>query len=251
MRKIFIALPAGSWTVFTPTLRSIVNTISEIHANGWTYHLQCLDGDSDLPRARNVLLGLCYASDCTDMLCIDADNSWQQGEFTRVMSHAVDFVAGAYRMKTDQEEIYPVHWPEQRAIHVDVQSGQPLLEAELVPGGFWRLSRRCVEIMCNAAQKPWRTDVRFPGTVYPKVFHHALPIDDDGMVELSEDFSFCYKWRKLGHKIYVDPALRIDHTGVKIFDGDLYGMLTKQAQQNNPLIGRGSVAQRARAAIGL
>ena len=44
-----------------------------------------------------------------------------------------------------------------------------------------------------------------------------LPITVDGKY-LSEDFSFCYKARELGFKVWCDPNLWLGHVGAKIFE---------------------------------
>ncbi len=143
------------------------------------------------------------------------------------MRHNVEFVAGAYRMKVDKE-IYPVHWPQQKRLFVDEETKLPLLEADLVPGGFWRLSRSGVEAL--AASLPddrWiANDVAYPGLRYPWLFEFAF----DGRVRRSEDFTFCRKWQDLGGKIFVDPVINLDHTGPKTFPGNLVAALGREVE---------------------
>jgi hypothetical protein len=38
---------------------------------------------------------------------------------------------------------------------------------------------------------------------------------------LSEDYHFCYIWRKLGGKIYAAPWMKLGHLGSYIFEGEL------------------------------
>lgn len=227
-KSIFIAIPSHSWNITVPTFLSLWQAKDEASEHDWKIHVECLAGDADIARARNVLLAQFYKSDCTDLVFIDADISWGYGTLARLMAHSADFVCGVYRMKTDDAEIYPVHWKQPRNMMVDPETKSPLLEANLVPGGFWRLSRRCVETMFEHSPKPWMVDVRFPDMEYPEVFEWMR--DRSGKRRLSEDYTFCRKWQDAGGQIWVDPALCIDHTGMKTFEGNLYASLAREAQ---------------------
>jgi len=59
-------------------------------------------------------------------------------------------------------------------------------------------------------------------------------IDEDKNY-LSEDWAFCYRWRKLGKKVWVDKSVILDHQGTYNFRGeDAVKHHNEQAKQNNP-----------------
>jgi hypothetical protein len=143
------------------------------------------------------------------------------------MSHGVDFVAGVYRQRRDDEIKYPVRWSEPRAMCRDLRSRQTLLPADFVPGGFWRLSRACVE-QANCSSTTF-VDPTMPDIEIPWVFD----FEREGGTRLSEDYVFCKKWRSIGGSIFVDPVLCIDHTGLKTFPGNLIESLRQETAAYN------------------
>jgi hypothetical protein len=38
---------------------------------------------------------------------------------------------------------------------------------------------------------------------------------------LSEDYTFCKRWRDMGGKVWLDKSIRLDHIGRKMFKGDV------------------------------
>jgi hypothetical protein len=44
------------------------------------------------------------------------------------------------------------------------------------------------------------------------------PYKVDGR-KLSEDYSFCQRWRDIGGQVWADPNIRMAHVGTKTFDG--------------------------------
>jgi hypothetical protein len=45
-------------------------------------------------------------------------------------------------------------------------------------------------------------------------------IDPETGVYLSEDYSFCLRWRKIGDEIWIDAASKLTHSGPYDFVGD-------------------------------
>ena len=46
-------------------------------------------------------------------------------------------------------------------------------------------------------------------------------IDPDDNRYLSEDYTFCRLWQKLGGSIWLDPKTRLNHVGTYTFEGDV------------------------------
>jgi hypothetical protein len=211
---VFLAIPAHSCQVHFATLSSIVQSVFELTAKGTLVHLNCWAGDSLLPHARNALLAKFLTTDCTDLVFVDSDISWEPGALVRLLSHDVDLVAGAYRHKREPES-YPVNWLPKDELWADPNTG--LLEVADVPMGFTRMRRDAVQKMADA----------FVGRAYS---HHSAPeLDCRCLFELEfnaggfygEDFVFCRRWRELGGQIWVDPELSVTHHGMADFRGHL------------------------------
>ena len=45
--------------------------------------------------------------------------------------------------------------------------------------------------------------------------------DPDDNRYLSEDYTFCRRWQKIGGEIWLDPNTKLNHVGTYTFEGDL------------------------------
>ena len=226
MKKIFVAIPAYSGDICIQTMHSLLFAKEEASGMGWELKAENIHSrisDADIGLARNAFLGWFLDSDCTDLLFIDSDISWDRGVFTHLFSHDVDFVAGAYRAKRDDKEIYPVLWPEKRSMCVDAKSGKPLIEVDGIGFGFARLSRAGVEKIDKTAQRHFQ-DPLIDTVKCPWLFEFAF----DGEQRKSEDYIFCKRWREAGMKIWLDPSICVDHTGKKTYQGDIYSAIKRE-----------------------
>src|SRR5258708_5360347 len=212
--------------------------MEEAHARGWTLaakHVYCRHSDADIAMARNAFLGAFLASPCTDLLLVDTDVSWHAGEFAQLMSHEADLVAGIYRAKRDDVEKYAVLWPEQKNMQIDAASGLPLLEADGVGCGFMKLTRRGLERVIEKAKPRYFCDPIVPEVKCPWLFEFSWHDDFiDKRYRLSEDYTFCKRWREAGSKVWVDPNLFVDHTGKKTYEGNVIKHLRAEIHRSYP-----------------
>lgn len=238
MRKILIATIAGGGMMTVQTSQSIDQAKDEGRANGWEVRSIQVPGTADIANMRNQVIGIFLNTTCDDLLLVDADVAWGAGTFAHIMTHKVDFVAGLYRERTDARVAYPVRWPEKRRHWVDPLTGLPLLEADRVPAGFLRLSRSCVEKMGAGGDVRWMENTEsLPGTSYPFLFDWTWRQKKDGEWNReSEDFTFCRRWREIGGTVWVDPALKLNHVGQKVFGGDYMAFLQLEAMSKLPPI---------------
>lgn len=168
--KIFIGTPVGSGAPMLNYVISLNNTVRECLENGWPYpEMYFRACDSDVARARNAVIGKFLKSDCTDLFMIDSDISWAPGAITRMMSHKKEFVAASYRGKTDERDVYFILWPDRKEMHVDPDTGYPLLKVDGISIGFCRLTRACVEKLAEPYKGRWLTDPMIPGEEFPWV----------------------------------------------------------------------------------
>lgn len=229
MRKIFVAIPAYTGDIAVQTMHSLFFAKEEASRLGWEFapdriFTRC--HDADLPMGRNAFLGWFLKTDCTDLFFVDSDIEFEPWSFTRLFSHGVDFVAGAYRKKKE-EESYCIEWLPQKRVIVDEASKKPLVEVQGVGFGMVRLSRALVEKVYAVAPHHFLDILGGADDVpCPWVFESAHV---DGQ-RISEDYTFCRKWRDLGGSVYVDPSIRVNHVGRKTYQGDVLGFIDKQVQ---------------------
>lgn len=229
MRDIFLALPVYSGDITVQTASALLLAMDEARERGWQLKAENIyfrSSDADIGNARNVFLGLFLTTECTDLVFVDGDVSWGPGAFTRLLTPDVDFLAGAYRAKTDTAEIYPMLWPEPRKMQT--VGGAHLLEVEGAPAGFLRLSRAGVQKMYDWAERKYVDNKHGKDVTCPWVFEFAF----DGDHRLSEDYVFCRKWREVVGPCYVDPLIKMSHTGKKVYEGDLYAKITSEVAED-------------------
>jgi hypothetical protein len=209
-RSIFIAVPCYSGQIECTTANSLMRARDEVTVLGWPCTVEFRPLDSLLPRARNVMLTDFVKSGMTDLVFWDADISVPPGAFSQLLSHDVEFVAGAYRWRKDPEG-YAIQSPAPLSLDDIRPSG--LIEVHGTPAGFMRITRAAVD----------RMTAHFPD----------LYVDDRELGRLiwlfdqeyrdhqyySEDFLFCRRFREAGGTVWVDPNLAIFHTGSKTFFG--------------------------------
>jgi hypothetical protein len=87
--------------------------------------------------------------------------------------------------------------------------------------GFTMIRREAIEKMIAAHPELYFRDA-VDGTVHPTFALFQLIIDPVNRDILSEDYSFCRRWRDLGGEIHMilDPA---SHVGEHVFGGHLHG----------------------------
>jgi hypothetical protein len=174
-------------------------------------------GDSILPKTRNAFVAKFLASDYTDLIMLDDDVVWEEGAVNRLLSHKCEVVAGLYP-KREETLVFPCR--RKPGAPFDPVTG--LLEMELVPTGFLRMTRSCLERMVASYPDLAYRDYDLPNKQAHALFWFDLaPDPDDPSINTiwGEDFSFCRKWRAIGGQIFADTLLHFKHIGQKAFSG--------------------------------
>lgn len=224
-RRILIATPSYSGKMDARYHGCVAQMSVEAHQNGWKLDYLVRTTDSILPRARNILLAQFMASGCDDMLFVDSDVWCDPGSFTRIMSHPVDLVGGAYPHRGEIEGF--VFRPFDDRLFFDQNTG--LMEVDAAATGFLRIRRCVVEQMIAARPDEWYNDITAPeGMKVYNLFDFQLA---DHMY-WSEDYVFCRRYHELGGKAWVDPELILHHEGSKIYSGRLGDWLRARYAQS-------------------
>lgn len=214
-RHITVAVPAYAGTVHLLTLRSLLHDLVQLVGRGDKFTLidDCGNGVIADSRAE-ICARFLEEETSSDLVMIDHDISWDAGSLLRLLDHDVDVVAGSYPFRRDPI-VFPIRWIEERKeIWSDPKTG--LIEVAGVPGGFLRISRKALlkmsshytnlEYECHKTEKP------VVGLFEPYRIEKK---------KLSEDYSFCQRWRDLGGRVWVDPEITMAHIGNKSFNGNL------------------------------
>jgi hypothetical protein len=241
---ILLATPCFGGRVSQNYMLSVIRLMSYAKSAGFDVSLSTLGYDALISRARSTLVAAFLDNPAaTHLLFVDADISFEPMQVERLLKFDRDFTGALYPLKSIDWDLIP-----QRC----VERGESLRQAALsyvgtfcpeaerkqegdfatgiyVGGGFQLLRRSALEKIIAA----------YPETRFSRV--HSLPmsgsrreavqssnlfalfdciIDPETGAYLSEDYSFCLRWRKIGGEIWIDAASKLTHSGPYDFVGD-------------------------------
>ena len=166
-----------------------------------------LSGNCHVDDARNTVVQEFLLSDCTDLVFLDADVSWDEDDLVALCGYDRPIVGGVYPYRRPgMENAMPVR----PVLSDDIQAGDGLIEVEGLPAGFMKVQRHVLETL--AAQSEGFMGQHDKRSHVPLIFERTL---EDG-VRWGGDLKFCRKWRDTGGKVFAAPEMRLGHCGKQI-----------------------------------
>ncbi len=241
---ILIATPCFGGTVSQHYMLSVIRFMSYAKSAEFDVSLTMVGYDALISRARSTLVAA-FLDDpgATHLLFVDADISFEPEQVDRLLRHDKDFTGALYPLKAIDWELIPQRCVErgesvrQAALsYVGAFSpeGQRKQEGDFatgiyVGGGFQLIRRGALERMIAAyPESRFRRvhDLPMSGSRHEAVQSPNLfalfdcIIDPETGAYLSEDYSFCLRWRRIGGEIWIDAASKLNHCGHYEFVGD-------------------------------
>ncbi|HZK90772.1 MAG TPA: hypothetical protein VFC56_11545 [Stellaceae bacterium] len=216
-RSVMICTPIARAPVWQYTL-ALAETCVLLQGLGVRFHYTSVVGSSNLPRARNVLAARFLASGATDLMFIDDDVGWDQNDVVRLLACDQPLIAGITRKKLDNPDDV-AGWGCQLLSGADrgfVTDASGNIEVARAATGFMRLQRGVFEEMIRARPEWKRGEAAELSPAEQQFYYRFFMYDDE---EQTEDYVFCDRWRELGGRVFIDPALRLTHVGVKAYTG--------------------------------
>ncbi len=235
---VFLATPCYGGLVTQGYMQSVFGMMQSAQANGYDVTLALLGQDALITRSRNTLLAhFMQNRSATHILFVDGDITFDANLVQRLLSSKKELVAACYPLKTfywdadTEQRLKQGESPSTAGLRyvgelcrgASARREGDLATATYVGTGFMMISRTAVEQMI----------IGYPETRYTRIdaYHdnqtiehvpHALfdcMIDPVTKTYLSEDFTFCHRWRALGGEIWLDISSRLTHTGSTDFHG--------------------------------
>lgn len=239
--RILIGTPCYGGLVTHVYMQSILQLMATAARLDVELSLGLLAHDSLITRSRNTILAnFLDTPQMTHLMFIDADIGFTPQQVERLLLLDQDIAAGMYPVKV-------IHWPQVQSRMAEGLGSDDLPRAGLnyvgipckgeereerngfVTGqyagtGFMLIRRSAVERMVAA----------YPETKYKNIQTYPLPkhpspnqynlfdcmIDPETGTYLSEDFTFCRRWRQIGGKIWLDQQSELTHIGCYEFEGN-------------------------------
>ena len=183
---------------------------------GIQYTVDIVSNESLITRARNNLTARFLSNKAaTHLMFIDVDLAFDTEDILKMLLNNQDVVGGVYPMKKLPTS-YVVNM-----VTNPVTDGKDLVEVSTLGTGFLMIKRHVIEKMVqHHPELKYKDNIGFGKECEP--FMYALfdtMIDEDGNY-LSEDWTFCYRWRKMGGKCFANTGIKLDHSGYYKFQGD-------------------------------
>lgn len=212
---------------YAPYARSLATTITAFERLGLKWDYWQTAGYFHPDRAVNSTLHDFINSDATDLIMIDADESWEVEGVMRLIARPEEIVSGSYPMKNNWNQYVGVlKTKEGRPIGKMLQDGTALLEALRVPGGFLRIKKTALLKMKEHYPELHSSDT---GEEFFPFFER---IKIDGVVH-SQDYAFSRRWIEMGGQLWIDPNIKISHWGWVEHEGDFDASLRKDKKEQD------------------
>jgi len=257
-KRIMVATPCYGGQTTTLYTQSMLKLQMECARYKVEMVLLAITNESFIARARNDLvyhfLKHKDARGTFDyIMFIDADIQFEADHVIRLLTHNKDIVTGAYPMKvinynnienkalpvdvlvkmTTEYAINPKFSDEEVArlrednVPLNVKVINGLIEVLDAGTGFMLIKRGVLERLIK--EYPETRYIRDMTSLNPdgsvdRTTDTQYAIFDGSIDEvsgryLSEDYTFCRRWQKIGGKIWTDPEVVLNHVGIHIFRG--------------------------------
>lgn len=201
-----------------------------------------ISNESLITRARNTLVGEFLKNDAfTHLLFIDADIGFEPEAISRVVHSGHDVVGCIYPKKHyDFDKFHQSASGDMRdsmnyVVNVAGETSPDGIERTITNGfiqvhdigtGFMLISRRAILKMVHA-----HPELRHDTENDKGLFALFDTLIDEKQRYLSEDWSFCKRWRNIGGEIYADLTQNLSHAGNHVFEGNLYQSLQHRGER--------------------
>jgi hypothetical protein len=227
MKKLMIASPCYQGKCDTSFTLSLIQSLYILDHAGIQAQILLPETGSILAKERNDIVEAFWQSDCTHLLCIDSDVSWQPDAPMKFLNYDVDFIAGVYPARRNTPNIPKYLFNPETDANGQVTQDEKtkLLKMKGVPAGFMMLSKKCIETMRNHfPEKQYKGSNNFDSAF--SFFNTEVR---DGYM-WGEDYVFCQNAIDAGIDIWCDPSINFVHAGIP---GNLNEILTSVKPINN------------------
>lgn len=229
---LFVATPCYGGLVNEKYTQSLVQLTSKSLQYQMKLGYFTRSNESLITRARNDLVFTFLQTPATHLMFIDADINFNPDDVFKMILADKEVITGAYPTKRinweKMSKLKNTKISELQANAIIYSSGlannkktqDGLVEVSDGATGFMLIKREVIEKMINHYP-----ETKYIAELYDEPSQQGMPkyalfdtMIDNGKY-LSEDYTFCRRWQKMGGKIYVDPSIVLDHVGTYTFKG--------------------------------
>lgn len=209
MAKVFVFIPAFGRQITSTTFESTHELMSAFMAKGIHATIGTFSWP-DIEEIRNMVLSYWYDAlpDFTHLLFVDADMGFRAQMVLDMLTFGEPMVGAIYPKKT-----YPIDWAGSGLEAPDYRKG--FIEVEGLGMGCFLIRRDAVTAMIEKFPEliyPYMTipDMRWAGPARTMAFFDGIRTPEG---KVSEDISFCRRYRQTGGKVWASIGYKIEHVG--------------------------------------
>lgn len=214
-RRALVCIPCYDGRVDINTLMAVHDFQSGCVQRGWGSGLTLCPNVAPISVARSHLCQEFLESDATDLFFLDADMGCERGAMVRMIEHPVDVVLASYPERHPHRS-YTLLGLEDGSFKKDLETG--LVEIQGGPAGFMRIKRPVIELMMAARNTDDDYLVPNMDIHIPMLFKTII----GRSLTCSEDINFCRTWRSLGGKVWLDPDIKLTHSGRITYEANFW-----------------------------
>ncbi len=233
---IFVATPCFGGMVSQRYMISAIALLQLGERLGFKVTLDLLGYESLITRGRNILVSR-FLDDpsTTHLLFIDADIGFDPTQVARMLEFDADVVAGMYPLKLNDWnsglqhavngealETAPLRYVGAPCQGEEAESRDGFVTATYAGTGFMLIRRQAFVPLTKAYAHLRYSAAHVAARPSQSPNQYALfdcMIEPETGVYLSEDYTFCRRWRDLGGKIWLDTQGALIHVGQYEFAG--------------------------------
>jgi hypothetical protein len=215
--RLHFCVPCYGGQITESFFISMLKFMNVANQVGMSYTVDTMVNESLITRGRNSLVAkfLCFEPRSTHLMFIDADIGFEPQEIIKLALSNQDVVGGLYPKKA-----LPIQYVVNKVPNGEKNGN--VVEVANLGTGFLMIRREVIETMiASHPELHYQDEIGLDPKYAP--YKYAL---FDGLIDpvtreyLSEDYTFCKRWRDLGGKIFADLSIKLDHAGFYKFAGD-------------------------------
>ena len=238
---VLVATPCYGGVVTLRYMHSVLGLVLYGLQHGIQISLETLSYESLITRGRNALVAkFLDKADASHLLFVDADIGFDPRQLARMLAFDEDVVAGMYPLKTltwdaaalaraqagEVLDTAPIRYVGAVCEGEALQRRDGFVTGSYAGTGFMLIRRQVLLQMTEAYPQTRYTAIHTApdATDSPHLFALFDCIIDPATGHyLSEDYTFCQRWRALGGLIWLDPQGVLAHVGPHDFVGSAAG----------------------------
>jgi hypothetical protein len=180
------------------------------------FTMDIIYNESLIPRARNNLVAkFLNVPEATHLMFIDVDLGFEAESILKLLCNNQDVIGGLYPKKS-----LPVSYVVNTSNNPKI-AADDIVEVDTLGTGFMMVKRHVIEKMISIhPELKYIDDIGYSKECEKYMYALFDTAIDPNQHYLSEDWTFCYRWKQMGGSIFANTSIKLDHTGFYKFPGD-------------------------------